>query len=157
MTSEVVVAWEWLRILVAIDGSTHSLLALDSAIALALRANAELTVLGVSPRTHVTAAAAWGVAIDAAELQEQTDAAMANAVDRAVARVPSDVKVVKRVRRGNPGREIVAQIVDGQHDIVVLGSRGLGRVGGLIGSVSQHVLHHAGIAVVVLHAPDPSP
>jgi nucleotide-binding universal stress UspA family protein len=36
---------------------------------------------------------------------------------------------------------------------VLLGARGVGRMGSLIGSVSQHVLHHADIAVFVAHAP----
>jgi nucleotide-binding universal stress UspA family protein len=35
----------------------------------------------------------------------------------------------------------------------MLGARGVGRVHGLMGSVSQHVLHHADTAVFVTHAP----
>jgi len=45
----------------------------------------------------------------------------------------------------------------GQYDAVVLGARGLGRIGALLGSVSQYVLHHAEIPVIVVHAPPARP
>ena len=42
--------------------------------------------------------------------------------------------------------------------MVVLGARGLGRMVGMIGSVSQHVLRHAKCVVIVTHVPpDGSP
>jgi nucleotide-binding universal stress UspA family protein len=56
-------------------------------------------------------------------------------------------------RRGHVGPEIVAQVLAGNHDAVILGARGLGRIGSMFGSVSQHVLHNAGVAVFVGHMP----
>ena len=56
-------------------------------------------------------------------------------------------------KRGRPGRIVVAEAAAGDYDAVLLGARGLGRVGALLGSVSNHVLHHATIAVFVAHAP----
>jgi nucleotide-binding universal stress UspA family protein len=38
-------------------------------------------------------------------------------------------------------------------DAILLGARGVGRIAALMGSVSQHVLHHAQTAVFVAHAP----
>jgi nucleotide-binding universal stress UspA family protein len=57
-------------------------------------------------------------------------------------------------RRGHAGPEIVAQVKAGQHDAVVLGARGLGRIGSMFGSVSRHVLHDAGVAVFIGHLPE---
>ena len=47
----------------------------------------------------------------------------------------------------------MAAAEEGEHDAILLGARGVGRVGSLMGSVSQHVLHHASVTVFVAHAP----
>ena len=38
-------------------------------------------------------------------------------------------------------------------DAILLGARGVGRVGALVGSVSSYVMHHSDTAVFVAHAP----
>jgi nucleotide-binding universal stress UspA family protein len=47
----------------------------------------------------------------------------------------------------------VAQSREHDYDAILLGARGVGRVGALIGSVSSYVMHHADTAVFVAHAP----
>lgn len=143
------------RVLVAVDGSPHSDLALAMAIALADRDNARLTVLTVIP--HVsdgTAALAYGAPVDPVQLQEDADRGAERTMRAAIDAVPDGQPVDSVTRRGSSGSEIVAQIKDGDHDVVVVGARGLGRIGSLFGSVSQYVLHHAGIAAFVAHAPE---
>jgi nucleotide-binding universal stress UspA family protein len=71
----------------------------------------------------------------------------------AVAKVPEDIPVKTLVRRGKPGREIVAQALGCDYDAILLCARGVGRVGALVGSVSSYVMHHADVAVFVAHAP----
>ena len=71
--------------------------------------------------------------------------------------MPDDLPVRSLLRHGHAGPEIVAEIRASRHDVVVLGARGLGRIGSLAGSVSQYVLHHAKVAVFVAHAPPPAP
>jgi nucleotide-binding universal stress UspA family protein len=61
--------------------------------------------------------------------------------------------VIKQIRHGKAGPEIVAQSKENEYDAILLGARGLGRVGALIGSVSQYVMHHADTPVFVAHAP----
>jgi nucleotide-binding universal stress UspA family protein len=61
--------------------------------------------------------------------------------------------VTKQLRHGKAGPEIVAEARAHDYDAILVGARGVGRVGALIGSVSSYVLHHADTAVFVAHAP----
>ena len=143
------------RVLVAVDGSLHSDLALSMAIALADRDNARLTVLTVIPHVAESSAAlTYGAPVDLVQLQEDADRDAERTMRAAIDAIPDGQPVDAVTRRGSSGSEIVAQIKDGDHDVVVLGARGLGRIGSLFGSVSQYVLHHAGIAAFVAHVPE---
>ena len=56
--------------------------------------------------------------------------------------------------QGHPVSVILDRLRDGRHDLLVMGTRGLGRVGSaLLGSVSQAVLHEAPVPVLVVRAP----
>ena len=137
------------RLLVAIDGSRSSDLALSAAIVSAHRNRARVTLIGVAVDAGRWSAA---TAYDP-DLQRRIDEDIADAMEAAVARIPADVPVTKILRHGKPGPEIVAEANAGNYDAVLLGARGVGQVGALIGSVSNHVLHHAEITVFVAHAP----
>ena len=141
-------------ILVAVDGSPHSDLALRRAIGLAQQDRARLTVMTVVPNVRDGAAAAWNVPVDPHALQEQADREGERTLRAAVDLVPDDLPVRKLLRHGHAGPEIIAEIQRSGHDVVIVGARGLGRIGSLTGSVSQdYVLHHAKVAVFVAHAP----
>ena len=61
------------------------------------------------------------------------------------------------IRRGRPGEEICAAARERDVRMIVVGSRGAGRVEGvLLGSVSAYVIRHAPCPVLVVRAaPDP--
>jgi nucleotide-binding universal stress UspA family protein len=141
------------RVLVAVDGSRHADLALAMAIALAERDRARLTILTVIPNVNESAALAYGAGVDPVALQSDADRGAEKTMRAALDAIPNDQPVESVQRRGHAGPEIVAQVKAGNHDAVVLGARGLGRIGSMFGSVSQHVLHHAGVAVFVGHLP----
>jgi nucleotide-binding universal stress UspA family protein len=144
-------------VLVAVDGSLHADMALSLAIALAQRDHARLTVLTVVPNVRDSAAAAWNVPVDPMALQEQADRQAQGVLRAAIDAVPDDLPVCSRLRHGHAGPEIVAEARETEHDAVVVGARGLGRIGSMVGSVSGYVLHHVKVAVFVAHAPPPTP
>ncbi len=56
-------------------------------------------------------------------------------------------------RRGHVGDEIVAEIESGDYDLVVLGSRGHGRLTTeILGSVNNHVHYHSNVPTLTIDA-----
>jgi nucleotide-binding universal stress UspA family protein len=141
---------EFRDVLVALDGSVHAELALQSAGAIAERSNARLTLMTVAPDLATDARLAWAT-VDRGALQKDADEAAEKLLREAVDAQPQDLSVTSVFRHGSPGHEIVEQAKKGNHDVIVVGARGLGRFGGMVGSVSQDVLRHAPCSVIVVH------
>jgi nucleotide-binding universal stress UspA family protein len=139
---------EFHHVLCAVDGSADAALALAAAILTVQRNHARLTLISVAEDASRRPGA---VAFDPL-LQQRIDESTDEHLRDAVSAVPDDIPVTRLFRRGRPGQEIVAAAKEGEHDAIILGARGVGRVGALMGSVSQHVLHHAKTTVFVAHA-----
>ncbi|MFL5836002.1 MAG: universal stress protein [Solirubrobacteraceae bacterium] len=74
-------------------------------------------------------------------------------LDAAIDAIPADLPVTKRIVRGKPGPELVKAAREDNHDLVVVGSRGLGTAASFVmGSVSTCVLRHLPGAALVVHA-----
>jgi nucleotide-binding universal stress UspA family protein len=157
------------HILVAIDGSDHARQALVEAIDLACATNATLTVMTVVPKTNPWAlGGGYYAPVDLDDLQRQAVRNYERTLGTAIAAwVPDDMPVTGIVRRGAVAPTIVDQAVTGNHDLIVVGSRGRGELRSLLlGSVSHGVLQSSPVAVLVVHAvrggavgvePDPVP
>jgi nucleotide-binding universal stress UspA family protein len=141
------------RLLVAVDGSAASELALRAAVTAGHTDHAAITLLVVVP-DMIAEASRWALAgaPDPAQMQSEADAEAERLLRDILARMPGDLPVKTRIRRGKPGPEICAQAQEcGEYDAILLGARGVGRVGALTGSVSSYVLHHARTSVIVVH------
>jgi nucleotide-binding universal stress UspA family protein len=142
------------RLLVAYDGSDSAELALSAAVTVARRDRSAVTLLMVVPDA-LAGVSRWPApgAPDPQTLQDEADADARRRLTDAVERIPQDIPVTTIIRRGRAGKEIVAQTAEEDYDAVLLGARGVGPIGAMLGSVSNHVLHHARTSVFVAHAP----
>jgi nucleotide-binding universal stress UspA family protein len=142
------------NILVAYDGSPTSRAALAQAYELAQTEHAEVTVLTVEPTVAPLAALA-PVSVEGlrAELHDWAGARLREAETGA----PDGLTVHTVQRKGHVGEEVVAEIESGGYDLVVLGSRGHGRIASeILGSVNSHVHFHAKVPTLTIDAPEPS-
>jgi nucleotide-binding universal stress UspA family protein len=136
-------------ILVAVDGSRAAAKALEEAIDLARREGARLTLIAVAapPRVRITVPPYVVPFVSDDELEREAR----EIVERAEAHVPEDVPASTVVRRGPAAKAILERVEAGEHDLVVMGSRGLGPAGSLIlGSVSRAVLGESPVPVLIV-------
>jgi nucleotide-binding universal stress UspA family protein len=138
-------------IIVGIDGSSHSVGALEWALNEAASRNARLTVLTV----HSVAVSGWSgnpiLAPGDAEDQEKARQAAEEMTLKVASQLgeakPASITV--RAIIGLPAEELIK--ASGDADLLVVGSRGAGGFAKLImGSVSGQVVHHARCPVVVV-------
>ncbi len=145
------------NILVAVDGSPDSDLALEHAIDLARSQHSRLTLLTAVIPIPATAYLGVNGLLPPMTGDPGTDA---EKVIRAAAnRVPADQPVTTVLSEDPIRAAILRQIKGGRHDLVVMGSRGRGALrSAALGSVSHYVLNHSPVPVLVVHAEErPSP
>jgi nucleotide-binding universal stress UspA family protein len=145
------------NILVCVDGSAHAERALSEAIDLAAAERSRLTILTSIPRppywacNPVTAAGLEPLAND---LAAEAKATLKAAVDR----VPASIPVTKILTREPIREALMGRIRSGEHDLVVMGSRGRGALSAsLLGSVSHYALNHSQVPVLIIHTDDEVP
>ncbi len=139
------------NILVAIDGSADADRALGHAIDLADCEHAKLTIFSAVPAPPPLAYSTPGAAA-LGDLGEQARAETEQIVRAALDRVPDSVSVTSVIKTEPAKAALLKQIAAGEHDLVVMGSRGRGAVRStLLGSVSHHVLHHADVPALIVH------
>ena len=136
------------NILVAYDGSPTSRNALTQAYELAQAEDAEVTVVTVAPSVAPLAAIA-PVSVEA--LRDELDQWARTKLDEARSAAPDGLTVRVIERKGHVGNEIVYEIESGDYDLVVLGSRGHGRVATeILGSVNNHVHYHSNVPTLTV-------
>jgi nucleotide-binding universal stress UspA family protein len=142
------------RIVAGVDGSDSSLSALRWAIGQAGLTGATVQAVAAWHYPVVTGGYGWAPvgaeqSFDFKEIAEKTLA-------DAISNVPgpgSKVRVDAQVIEGNPAQVLIDASAGA--DLLVVGSRGHGGfAGALLGSVSQHCVHHASCPVVVIRGQD---
>ena len=120
------------KILVPVDGSVNGCKAVDEAIAFAEKCNASLDFVYVASNIN-------------------KDIPSHIVFDRIWEKLPGDRKARKHVKSGHIAKSILEVADEEQSDMIIMGSRGLGLLKGvLIGSVSQKVIEEAKIPVMVI-------
>jgi len=158
---------EWIclfgKILVPLDGSEHSIKALEKAVQIAKKFEAKLTLmhvysvsvqpillpepttLGASPAPLLTAAEISKVAEIARNVGKRI-------LDDGEQRAKSErVQVEKMLVEGHAVQEIVRMAKEGNYDLIVIGARGLSKIREiLLGSVSDGVIHHSTCPILLV-------
>lgn len=141
-------------ILVPIDGSDNAKRALEQAVDLATTYGASITLAYVA---HDIAPLANFDQISTAteyvkeHLPQDMEKEGQVFLDGIAKTVPESVPVKSVFAVGSPGSAIVEAAKDGDFDLIVMGSRGLGPLKGLfLGSVSSYVVTRAGCSVLIV-------
>lgn len=137
------------KILVPVDGSDNSKRALDEALSMAKGTGASITIIHVIDLPPT-------VYVESQKLLDQLTAKFR----QESARVLDDYKAIAEKRgaraeavvmEGDPAEEIVRYANDGNFGMIVMGSRGLGKLKEIVlGSTSRKVLHNAKCPVLIV-------
>jgi nucleotide-binding universal stress UspA family protein len=128
-----------MRILIGVDGSPAADVACRFVASRTWPAGTRVTLLGAfDPAADSTA---LGVVLE----------------DRAEGLRRCGLSVETSLERGRPEELLVERAAETFTDLIVVGSRGLGPVASaVLGSVSAHLVDHAGCPVLVARSPDPT-
>ncbi len=143
------------KICVAVDGSESSLVAVRTASALAEKFSSELLLLHVIRDMKVPAELQRY--ISAANIGEPRHAALQEVGEEILTTACQQAKqagvasVRSKILGGDPASTIVQGARDESADLIVLGSRGLGKVEGmLIGSVSRKIADISDMSLLIV-------
>ena len=137
------------KILVPVDGSKHAGMALAQAVCLAELCGAALVLLYVVDLNQKISSfeqVSTGGYIPV-EIKNEGEKLLADLRGK----IPQTVCVQSVVAVGQPPDTIVETCLQGKYDLIVMGSRGLGKLERVfLGSVRQYVLTHAPCPVMII-------
>ena len=120
------------KILVPVDGSVNGCKAVDEAIAFAEKCNASLDFVYVASNIN-------------------KDIPSHLVFDRIWEKIPENMKATRHVETGNVPKAILKIADSEKSDMIIMGSRGLGALTGmLLGSVSNYLLTHVEAPVFIV-------
>jgi len=135
------------NIMVAVDGSEYSLRALNHAEALAVKFGAVLWLVHIFP--HTSDLLGYEDFEKLFARRKSAGQVILDAARRQLGKV--SVKVCEELEEGPDAESIISIAAKRQADLIVMGTRGLGAIKGLmLGSVSRKVIHTADCAVMVV-------
>jgi nucleotide-binding universal stress UspA family protein len=143
------------NILIGIDGSPASESALEKAVELAADACARITVLTVIAKVPPMVST-FPDAAAISQLRNQLERDAASILREAVARIPEHISVTTLMSHEPVECALLRQARSGAHDLVIIGTRGRGRLStALFPSKTRAVVARCEVPVLVVHAPAP--
>jgi nucleotide-binding universal stress UspA family protein len=138
------------KILIAVDDSEFSAHAADVGIELAKPLKAKIGFVHVFDPS-VGPGTMWSVPAD--RLMDMSEREAKRLLAKFRERAATHSAVPEFLEAGVPAAKIIDAAKKWSADLIVMGSHGRGKIGGLLlGSVSQEVLHHAPCPVLVVRA-----
>jgi nucleotide-binding universal stress UspA family protein len=154
------------KILVPLDGSEHSLKALEIAIQIAKKFDGKITLIHVYSVTIRPVIMPEPTTLTPPMIPAMTPAEVSKAVEatrKAGASILTDgeqkvkaeeVQVETLLKEGHTVQEIIRTAKEGKFDLIVIGGRGISKIRELLlGSVTDGVIHHAPCPVLVIKFP----
>ena len=140
------------RILVPIDGSEISERAVQQAVNLAKANDAVIDFLYVANITGVMSGQQMTANVFLPELVLDAATKTGDAIlERTMSKLPAGVAANTHCEAGNPSTVILEFAGDLNSDLIIMGTRGLGAIKGmLLGSVSQNIIERAKCPVMVV-------
>ena len=133
------------KILVPIDGSEHSLKALDVAKELGEQFKSEIHIFTVLD----TVATPYVVKIEVPDEAIETTGKILNEAKKNI--TPYSYDIYTKYKKGNPAEEILKYAEDEDIGLIVIGNRGLGAFSRtLLGSVSNKIINNAKTSVLLV-------
>lgn len=139
-----------MRVLLAIDGSPSSDAARDLLTSLDWPEGTSVRVVGIVDVTNPALLGYSPYVVPYVDLRDVERSLEATLTDVADALQVAGLQADRTLLRGRPGSRIVEAAVEFGAELIILGSRGMGRIESmLLGSVSAEVVDHAPCAVLV--------
>ena len=140
------------NIMIPYDGSASSKAALAEAVRFA-KDDPGLTLaidkLEAEGRDEQTVASSAMLQKTYEEVTEEASKALHREIDPLLSGLMNKV-YIELLQETQPGGQIVTYAIDNLCDLIVMGSRGLGALRGILGSVSSYVLRNADVPVLIV-------
>ena len=137
------------NILVPVDGSDNSYRALDAALLLSEKLSSNVTVLHVMeqlPITHIGSEKLLSELLEAYKKENQDILSKCSEIA-----TQKGLTIKTFLLQGNPASVILDHSKKEKFDLLIMGSRGMGKFKELIlGSVSGKIVHHSPCAVLLI-------
>ena len=137
------------KILVPVDGSDNSYKALEAALVLSEKLGSNISVVNVMeqvPITHIESEKLLSELLEAYKKENQEILSKCSDIAR-----QKGIAIKTVLLQGNPAPVILDYSKKENFDLVIMGSRGMGKFKELIlGSVSSKIVHHSPCAIMII-------
>lgn len=137
------------NVLVPVDGSDNSYRALEAALLLSEKLGSSITVVNVMeqvPITHIESEKLLSELLEAYKKENQEILSKCSNIA-----TEKGLSIKTLLLQGNPASVILDYSKKEKFDLVIMGSRGMGKFKQLIlGSVSSKIVHHSPCAILLI-------